>query len=98
MQVKPKLALLKRTLLGTGGALAACAILLIGLAKTGTEADSIIGESLLVQPSAMTHFPHLSAFIVKPRMPCSAHFKVSELSGLLRKDPVPAFSCFLMRL
>ncbi len=43
LQVKPKLALLKRTLLGTGGALAACAIVLIGLARSGSNTESVMG-------------------------------------------------------
>ncbi len=42
--MKPKLALLKRTLLGTGGALAVCAVLLVGLIKSGADADGMYGE------------------------------------------------------
>lgn len=51
MQVKPKLALLKRTLLTTGGALAACAIVLVGLARTGGQADEVIGVHPLLSCS-----------------------------------------------
>jgi hypothetical protein len=49
-EVKPKLALLKRTLLGTGGALAVCSILLVGLLRTGADADGIVGTSNLSLP------------------------------------------------
>lgn len=44
MQVKPKLALLKKTLLGTGGALAVCAVLLVGLIQSGADSDGMYGE------------------------------------------------------
>ena len=42
-EVKPKLALLKRTLLGTGGALAVCSVLLVGLLQAGADAGAIVG-------------------------------------------------------
>ena len=48
MQVKPKLALLKRTLLGTGSALAVCAVLLAGLIRSGADADGMYGTQCIL--------------------------------------------------
>lgn len=53
-EVKPKLALLKRTLLGTGGALAVCSVLLVGLIRTGADADGIVGRGASRIPRQIT--------------------------------------------
>ena len=46
MQVKPKLAMLKRSLLGTGSALAVCALILTGLIRSGADANGMYGACL----------------------------------------------------
>ena len=43
-EVKPIIAKLRGTLLGSGGLLLACALLLYGMIKTGADADGMYGE------------------------------------------------------
>lgn len=51
IQVKPKLARLKRTLVGTGSGLVLCLALLTGLSRFGAQADAILSKTSFIQTS-----------------------------------------------